>query len=472
MSVPQEKTSVRLLKLAAVFAAYFVMGRIGLSFEAVNGFASLVWPPSGIAIAITLLYGRRYWPAIAAGAFAVNFSVGAPFLVAVGIAFGNTLEALLASWLLAADPRFRHTLEDPRSVFSFIGLAAGLSTLASPTIGTTSLWLGHVAPAQTYASVWTAWWVGDVFGTLIVAPFLLIWLGRKFSLSRFTARSAEVLIMATIFTAVVTLMYAGFGAGIVTPQAASYIMMIPLVWAGVRFGMRGGATAIFGFALISVYATALGRGPFVSGDLNEGIASLHLFLGASAVITLFLGSAHDERILADESRRELRSDALEHARYLKTIVDLAPTGIKILDKKSRVLQINPAGLRILDAGSERDLLDHPILSMVEPDDRPAFGALLKKAFEGGSGGLRHAIRGLKGTRRILDVKMVPFYEHGEITAALGMFDDKTKEVEQERLLKENFDELQHLSKTLVGRELKMIELKNDLKKVRDGKEGA
>ena len=472
MSSPREKSVVRLLKLAVVFAAYFVMGRIGLSFEAVSGFATLVWPPSGIAIAVVLLYGRSYWPAIAAGAFAVNFSVGAPVQVALGIALGNTLEAVLASWLLAADGRFRHTLEDPRSVFSFVGLAAGLSTLVSATIGATSLWLGDVAPAQSYAAVWTAWWVGDVFGALIVAPFLLIWLGRKVSLARFSARSTEVLVMVALFTAVAALMYDGVAIGVVTPQAASYIMMIPLVWAGVRFGMRGGATAILCFALVSVYATALGRGPFVAGDLNEGIASLHLFLGASAVITLFLGSAHDERIRADEDRRELRTDAQEHARYLKAIIDLAPVGIKLLDRTSRVLQINPAGLRMVGAESERDLQDRPILAMTEPDDRPAFDALLKKVFEGGSGGLRHAIRGLKGTRRVLDAKMVPFYEHGKITAALAMFDDMTREVEQERLLKESYDELQHLNKTLVGRELKMIELKKDLKEVRGGKDGA
>lgn len=469
MSAQKEKTSVYLLKLAAVFTAYLVMGRIGLSFEAVHGFASLVWPPTGIAIAVTVLYGKRFWPAIAAAAFAINLSVGAPVQAALGIALGNTLEALLAARLLLADGRFRHTLENPRSVASFIGLAAGLSTLVSATIGTTSLWLGDVVHAQSYAATWRAWWIGDVFGALIVAPFLMIWLGRKVSLDRFAARSAEVLVMIAIFATVAAFMYDSIDVSLITPQAASYIMMIPLVWAGVRFGMRGGTTAIFAFALISVYATALGRGPFAAGDLNEGIASLHLFLGASAVIALFLGSAHDERIRADAERRELRTDAQEHMGYLRAIIDLAPIGIKLLDRTSRVLQINPAGLRMVGAEAEKDFQDRPMLEMTEPDDRPAFAALLKKVFEGGSGGLRYAIMGLKGTRRVFDVKMVPFYEQGEITAALGMFDDKTKEVEQERHLRENFDELQHLNKTLVGRELRMIELKKDLREVRGDK---
>src|SRR5690242_4126640 len=94
----KEKRSTFLLKLAGVFAAYFIAGKVGLSFEAVSGFASLVWPPTGIAIAVMLLYGRRYWPAVALGAFAVNLSSGAPLGSAVGMAIGNALEAVVASW--------------------------------------------------------------------------------------------------------------------------------------------------------------------------------------------------------------------------------------------------------------------------------------------------------------------------------------------------------------------------------------
>jgi PAS domain S-box-containing protein len=467
----KEKPSAYFLKLLLVFAVYVIAGKIGLSFEAVGGFASLVWPPTGIAIAVMLLYGRRFWPAIALGAFVVNFSSGAPLGAAVGMASGNALEALAASWLLQRDTRFRYSLEDPRSVFSFIGLAAGLSTLISATIGTTSLWLGGVITAEAFNGTWTAWWVGDVFGALIVAPFLLVWLGRKPSLERLGSNLLEAAVMVVIFTFVAALMFGGLDSAIISPIAASYIMMIPLIWAGVRFGMRGGATAIMAFAFISVYGTALGKGPFVAGDLNDGLAALHLFVGTSAIMALFLGSAHDERIRADQDSSVLMKEVADQARYLRSIIDLAPAGIKLLDEESHLLQINPAGLRIVEADSERELIARPMLSMTDADDRPAFTALLKKVFEGGSGGLRHAITGLKGTHRVLDVKMVPFRDAtGKVTAALGMFDDVTKEVEQERLLKANRAEMDQLNRTMVGRELKMIEMKKDLRELREGDE--
>lgn len=470
MQTPKEKRTTFLLKLAAVFAAYFVAGKIGLSFEAVSGFASLVWPPTGIAIAVMLLYGRRYWPAVALGAFAVNLSSGAPIGSAVGMAMGNALEAVAASWLLLRDGRFRHTLVDSHSVFSFIGLAAGLSTLISATVGTTSLWLGGVVSAQAYAATWTAWWVGDAFGALIVAPFLLVWLGRASFFEKLRGRGAEIASMIAVFAGVAALMYGDVDAGVITTMAATHIMMIPLVWAGVRFGMRGATAAILAFSFISVYATSLGAGPFAAAELNEGIASLHLFIGTSAIMALFLGSAHDERIRADTERASLMREVGEQAEYTRSIIELAPVGIKLLDAESNLLQINPAGLRMVEADSERQLAARPMLAMTDPDDRPAFAALLKKVFEGGSGGLRHAITGLGGTRRTLDVKMVPFRDAaGKILAALSMFDDKTKEVEQERQLLAGHAELEHLNKTMIGRELKMIEMKKDLKRLQDDK---
>ena len=65
------------LLLGAIAAAYFMTAKLGLTLDAVNGFAAIIWPPSGIALAAVLLFGPRVWPGIALGAFAVNFSMGA-----------------------------------------------------------------------------------------------------------------------------------------------------------------------------------------------------------------------------------------------------------------------------------------------------------------------------------------------------------------------------------------------------------
>src|SRR6478736_1498416 len=84
----------------ALAGVYFGAARLGLSLAFLAEQVTVVWPPTGIALAAVLLFGPRVWPGIALGAFLANVSVHAPPLVACGIATGNTLEALTGAWLL------------------------------------------------------------------------------------------------------------------------------------------------------------------------------------------------------------------------------------------------------------------------------------------------------------------------------------------------------------------------------------
>src|SRR5437660_12427335 len=83
-----------------LFVAYFATARLGLLMDAVAGFATLVWPPTGIALSALFLFGARLWPGVFAGALLVNLAAGAPVAVALGIACGNTFEAVGGAWLL------------------------------------------------------------------------------------------------------------------------------------------------------------------------------------------------------------------------------------------------------------------------------------------------------------------------------------------------------------------------------------
>ena len=64
-----------LAKLAAMAAAYYVVGRLGLLLAIPPGYATAVWPASGIALAGILLFGYRVWPGILLGSFLINLRV-------------------------------------------------------------------------------------------------------------------------------------------------------------------------------------------------------------------------------------------------------------------------------------------------------------------------------------------------------------------------------------------------------------
>src|SRR6476659_5449127 len=92
------RATLALLSFAAV---YFVTARLGLMLATVGRSVTLVWPPTGLALAILFMHGRWLWPGVALVALVVNATTpGVSIATAAGIALGNTLEAVLGATLL------------------------------------------------------------------------------------------------------------------------------------------------------------------------------------------------------------------------------------------------------------------------------------------------------------------------------------------------------------------------------------
>src|SRR5512134_3122200 len=126
----KSRNLIYLTQMGLLAAVYFGAAKIGLSLASVEGIVSLVWPPTGIALAALLLFGYRLWPGIALGALMVNFSAGAS-LAAVGISLGNTLEAVVGAYLLNRLLGLRYSLERLRDVLGLVFLGAMVSTTIS-----------------------------------------------------------------------------------------------------------------------------------------------------------------------------------------------------------------------------------------------------------------------------------------------------------------------------------------------------
>ncbi|HEY6931580.1 MAG TPA: MASE1 domain-containing protein, partial [Thermoanaerobaculia bacterium] len=156
-------------------ALYVLLAKLGLQIHAINHFATLVWPPTGLGLVALLVLGIRFWPSIVLGAFLANLWTGAPIAVALGIAAGNALEAVAGAYLLRTIPGFRSSLDRLTDVLGLVGLAAVLSSMIAATIGVSSLVLGGVLSSDRFVPTWRAWWLGDAIGDLVLAPLLLTW---------------------------------------------------------------------------------------------------------------------------------------------------------------------------------------------------------------------------------------------------------------------------------------------------------
>ena len=134
------------------------------------------WPPTGIALALLLIWGCRLWPGIFIGAFLVNFNTQHSWGTALCIATGNTLEALVAAGLVRKWANGLNCFERMRMTVMFIFLTAIVSTMVSATIGTITLIMGNYAAWNQCWMVWQTWWVGDMTSDLVFTPLLLVWI--------------------------------------------------------------------------------------------------------------------------------------------------------------------------------------------------------------------------------------------------------------------------------------------------------
>src|SRR5262245_31855721 len=176
--------------VALVTAAVYVAGaKMGLKLAFVAEQVTVVWPPTGIALAAVLLFGYRIWPAIALGAFIANITTHAPFLTSLGITTGNTLEAVVGAYLLNRFVKFQPQLERFRDVFGLSLFGPFVSTSVSATTGVLSLCLTGVQPWAQFGSLWGNWFLGDAMGDVIVAPLALTLFAAE-SRRRIVARGA------------------------------------------------------------------------------------------------------------------------------------------------------------------------------------------------------------------------------------------------------------------------------------------
>ena len=344
----------RLPLLAALAAAYFLAAKLGLALAYLHSSVTLVWPPSGIALAALLIFGRALWPGVFLGAFSVNLLINlaarhSPFAAvsaAAGMALGNTLEALLGSWLAERFAGGRDAFGRTADVLKFVLLAALAATAVAATLGVFSLAAGGFASWKESGLLWLTWWLGDAQGVLTIAPLILVWSAEPEA----RERPAGPLEFAAFVLALAA------AAGVVLAQGRSpfknnlliFIQFPLLAWTAFRFGMRGVAFCIPALSGLAIWGTVHGSGPFASvPDRNTALFLLQTFLGATTVSALALASVIRERN-ALEAQRQRQSE--EKFRLL--VESVQDYGIFLLDPDGVVTSWNLGAQRITGYAAE------------------------------------------------------------------------------------------------------------------------
>lgn len=318
-------------RFVIIFLVYLITALIGLQFDAVGGFATLVWPPAGFAIGMLFLLGYEYCLAVFLAALIVNFFTGAPLHDGLLIALGNTLSACSGVYILKNVFNFTpgfYRLKDSLAII----VTAILAPLISSSVGSLTLLSAGIIDRNLLDLTVLTWWLGDVLSILIVGSFILVWAGfGGISLKKINYNFlSEAALLFSILFLICSLSFGGI-FGVDSKRLPITQLLYPvLIWFCLRLNSQLSITAVFVVAVTSVWGTAHFIGPFVKDSLEESLLYLLVFVAAVTVTFIILASIMSERKRLHGLKDEFISAA---SHELRTPVTTIKAYIQLISKK-------------------------------------------------------------------------------------------------------------------------------------------
>ncbi len=358
----------RLLVMVMLALMYLAVAKLGLAFARVHPSSTPVWPPAGLALAGLLLVGYHAWPAVFAGAFVANLTTAGSVASSLGVASGNTLEAVLNLVLVSRLAGGRKVLDRPRHI-AVLPALAGLGAIVSATVGVTSLAVAGYASRTRFGAIWGTWWLGNVGGVLLVTPLVMAWTEPP----AFRWDRKRWIEMAGLLALLLLVAQWAFGplASLPSGDLPLTFLCIPvMVWGACRFHQRGAVTAAIVLGALSLAGTLAGRGPFSRYGPNESLLLLLVFVGVMSITGLLLAATVSERQRLEDALRGAYEDlgmrfqrqqidlgkaidalrfeigARDTAeRYARLALDTTRRCVLLLDVELKVKSANPAFCR-------------------------------------------------------------------------------------------------------------------------------
>jgi signal transduction histidine kinase len=290
------------IELAAIGTMYFFLVQVALQLALVHPGGTVIWLPTGFALAAVLLGGYRLVPAIFTAAY-VATSGSSDSSYAAAAAAGNAFEALAGGFLVNWGAGGRNAFGTPTGIIKFVVIAIFVAAISAGIGASVSLGLGSSSRIEQvdweqidwkeFALIWFPWWLGDLAAVLLITPVLVLWITeppRSFDLGRFL-ESIAILATAGAFAVAFTPLTADLPSAL--PLAV--LAVLPPIWAALRRGPRDTATVTLILLGIGTCGAIFGGGSLLRSVQGEPFSLLLIFMIGIATPSLILAADAAQR---------------------------------------------------------------------------------------------------------------------------------------------------------------------------------
>jgi PAS domain S-box-containing protein len=360
-----ERSPMPLWQRAALFGvAYFICAEAG-SFLSVRGGTFLAfWLPAGLFLAVLLLNSTHDWPWLVLAVLPANLLFdhfyGTKFLMILAFYCANAIQAVTGAWLVRRFVAERPTLANLKEFFGVVGFAAIFSSMLGAAIGAGAL--VYFGLSRSFEQSLKILWGSNAMAVLVLTPFILTWFSKSNGTRNYFDSPKKITEAVLLFFGLSFFVWyvLTVDKGAMSPNKS---LAIPfLLWAGLRFGVRGATAASLFISLALAFFTA----QFFCGLTPSQISSGEYVFVMQAALAMASLVALIPAIIVGE-REQTLAELRESEERFKNLAAAAFEGISI-SENGRILDANDQLVKMF--GYERnELIGKEIVSLVAPETR-------------------------------------------------------------------------------------------------------
>ncbi|MGY3441596.1 MASE1 domain-containing protein [Bradyrhizobium sp. USDA 4473] len=380
--------AVEILLIAAIYGGLAEAARL---LPAINPTATPLWPPTGLALALVLLRGYRVWPAIPLGAVSPYLMADRSLLEFAAAGIGSLLAACAGTWLIDRWSNGRQTFATPVGVVKFAIICFAPTAIISSTIALTGFALANESSFSDSVVAGVTWWLADAAAALAIAPVIVLWATMPLRIPS-KWRLLESIVVPALAAIIGIVAYSPLiGSDLVSTDLdvslphrslLGFLVVLPLIWAGLRGDRCTASTAAFFFIGMAVWGFSAGNDPFPRTDPSSALLSLLVLsitvsaapLALAAAIATRQTTEADLLSVRDQLNGQLERKALaldSIRRHFQTLIEgVVDYAIFALDREGHVTSWNSTAQKIIGYSSEEIIGKHFGI-FYRPDERRA-----------------------------------------------------------------------------------------------------
>ena len=434
-----------------VFAGYYFGAEVGFALTFKPHAVSVLWPPNSILLAALLLTPWRWWWLMLLAAFPahclVELKSNVPTAMVLCWFTSNSVEALIGASSVHYLVKGRIDIGQLRHVAILCLCGVFLGPFLSSFLDSAFVVLNHWG-GDAYWDIFRIRFSSNALAALVITPLILSWADggpaayRKTSFTRYAEAGG-------LFLALFALCLIVFDRRATDADPALlYAPLLLLLWAAIRFKVKGAATAIAIATFIAIWGATHGQGPFAGDSVKESAFHVQLFVTFMSFPLLFLAALTEER---DETKETLQ----EREERIHLAAETAHLALWTIDFERGRSWMNDKGRELFGFAPNERLSREVFLARVHPEHREKVDRAIERArTEAETFEIEFRLRRPDGSTRWLISRGRYLCNHqGEVSELLGVAIDVTSQVKASLELRTRQEELARLSRVAVMGEL-------------------